>query len=327
MPFRHFRSEQAGANAPSLLTGSGSFCFQLRAGDTPKAVACHLSGRFFRPFLIPDRHIPVACHAGTGCIDPNEALARKYAVTILTAALLFIAGFVSGAVNAVAGGGTFLSFGTLTLAGLPPIAANATSSIIQFPGYITATLAYRSDIRRMWRGALAFATASAAGALIGALVLLSLDNPSFGAMVPWLLLAATLLFAAGPWLRPRGPREGKGSSLLGCVVQFLTSIYGGFFGAGMGVMMLATLGLTEPGDYHRLNALKNLLSIVIAAVAIAVFVSGGVVSWLEAAVMVPGAALGGYAGVWMARRVPQTLLRSFVVAVGLGLTVLYFLRG
>lgn len=248
-------------------------------------------------------------------------------MTVLAAILLFFSGFVSGAVNAVAGGGTFLSFGALTLAGLPPIAANATSSIIQFPGYVTSTLAYRSDIGRMWRGALAFALASAAGALIGALILLSLDNPSFGAMVPWLLLTATLLFAAGPWLKPAGGRERGGSTMLGAAVQFLTSIYGGFFGAGMGVMMLATLGLTETGDYHRLNALKNLLSNVIAAVAIVVFVSGGVVSWLEAIVMVPGVALGGYAGVWIARRVPQALLRGFVVAVGLGLTVLYFVRG
>lgn len=248
-------------------------------------------------------------------------------MTALFVLLLFLAGFVAGAANAVAGGGTFLTFGALTLAGLPPIAANATSSIVQFPGYVTSTLAYWSDIRRMWRGALALAAASAAGSLAGALILLALDNPSFRALVPWLLLAATVIFAAGPWLKPAGGQSGSGSSPVGVVVQFVTSIYGGFFGAGMGVMMLATLGLTEPGDYHRLNALKNMLSIVIAAVAILVFVSGGVVAWTEAAIMVPGVALGGYAGVWAARRVPQPLVRGFVTAVGLGLTILYFVRG
>ncbi|RVC69770.1 sulfite exporter TauE/SafE family protein, partial [Mesorhizobium sp. M2A.F.Ca.ET.046.02.1.1] len=103
-------------------------------------------------------------------------------------------------------------------------------------------------------------------------------------------------------------------------------VYGGFFGAGMGVMMLATLGLTQAGDYHRLNALKNMLSIVIAVVAILVFVSGGVVAWPQAIVMIPGVALGGYAGVWIAKRVPQGLVRGFVVGVGLLLAFYYFTK-
>lgn len=250
-------------------------------------------------------------------------------MTLFDALMLFAAGLLSGMVNAIAGGGTFLTFGALTLAGLPPISANATSSIAQFPGYITSTLAYWSDIRRMWRGAIALAIVSAVGALAGALILLSLDNPSFGAMVPWLLLAATVLFAAGPWLRPAvmaQRTESAGTSLAGKAVQFFTAIYGGFFGAGMGVMMLATLGLTEGGDYHRLNALKNMLSIVIAAVAIVVFASGGVVAWLHAAVMVPGVAVGGYLGVWTARRVPQLAVRIFVIAVGIFLAGYYFTK-
>ena len=246
----------------------------------------------------------------------------------LDAVHLFIAGFVSGAINAVAGGGTFITFGALSLAGVPPISANATSSITQFPGYITSTLAYWTDIRHIWRGALALSVVSAIGALAGALILLALDNPSFRAMVPWLLIAATALFAAGPWLKPKpSPQAAAGNSPGGLVVQFGTAIYGGFFGAGMGVMMLATLGLTQGGDYHRLNALKNLLSIVIAAVAILVFVSGGVVAWLEAVVMLPAVALGGYAGVWAARQAPQIVLRGFVVAIGLSLAVYYFLTG
>jgi uncharacterized membrane protein YfcA len=251
-------------------------------------------------------------------------------VSIFTISLLFLAGFLSGVVNAIAGGGTFLTFGALTLAGLPPISANATSAIGQIPGYITSTLAYWKDIKTMWRDAVVFAAISVVGAFAGSLILLSLDNPSFSAMVPWLLIAATALFAIGPWLRPAARAdvvEPTSGSLAGRIVQFFTSIYGGFFGAGMGVMMLATLGLTEGGDYHRLNALKNLLSIVIAAVAILVFATGGVVAWLHAAVMVPGVALGGYAGVWTARRVPQAAVRLFVVAVGLLLAFYYFTKG
>ena len=250
-------------------------------------------------------------------------------MTVLDAILLFAAAFVAGAANAVAGGGTFLTFGALTLAGIPPIVANATSSVTQLPGYITSTLAYWTDIKTFWRGAVALGVISALGALAGALILLALDNPSFRTLVPWLLLAATALFAAGPWLKPK-PRPGQEAavgSLAGSLAQFVTAIYGGFFGAGMGVMMLATLGLTQSGDYHRLNALKNMLATVIAVVAIVVFVSGGVVAWPQALVMVPGGALGGYAGVWVAKRVPQNAVRAFVVAVGLFLTIYYFVKG
>ncbi|AMS39922.1 membrane protein [Aminobacter aminovorans] len=268
------------------------------------------------------------------CVSFLESNERKpplrQPVSLVTIGILFLAGFLSGVVNAIAGGGTFLTFGAMTMLGVPPISANATSSIAQFPGYITSTWAYMADIRQMWRGAVAFAIISAVGALAGALILLSLDNVAFGALVPWLLLAATALFAAGPWLRPKklaARAADAPASLAGRIVQFFTSIYGGFFGAGMGVMMLATLGLTEGGDYHRLNALKNMLSIVIAAVAIIIFASGGVVAWTHAAIMVPGVALGGYAGVWTARRVPQALVRTFVVAVGLFLAGYYFTEG
>ncbi len=251
-------------------------------------------------------------------------------MTLLDIVLLSVAAFLSGVVNAVAGGGTFLTFGALSIVGMPPIVANATSSVTQLPGYITSALAYLDDIRRMWRGMLVLAVLSALGAVGGALILLALDNPSFRKMVPWLLIAATALFAAGPWLKP-APKPGATASLagspLGGLIQFATAVYGGFFGAGMGVMMLATLGLTQPGDYHRLNAIKNLLSIVIAAVAIGIFVSGGVVAWPQALVMIPAVAAGGYAGVWLAKRVPQNVVRGFVVATGLFLAAYYFFTG
>jgi uncharacterized membrane protein YfcA len=241
-------------------------------------------------------------------------------------ALMFIAAFFSGAVNAIAGGGTFLTFGVLTLAGLPPISANATSSIIQFPGYITSTLAYLDDFRALWKSALALGVVSIIGALLGALFLIWLDNETFKDMVPWLLLAATAVFAAGPWLKPKAG-ERHAASPAGLAVQGATSFYGGFFGAGMGIMMLASLGLATGGDYHRLNALKNFLSIVIAAVAIVVFSVADAVSWWHALVMIPGVALGGYTGVSAAKRVPQAVLRWLVVAAGLGLSIYYFVTG
>ncbi|TJX49082.1 MAG: sulfite exporter TauE/SafE family protein, partial [Mesorhizobium sp.] len=142
---------------------------------------------------------------------------------VFDAILLFLAGFLSGAANAVAGGGTFITFGAMTLVGIPPIVANATSSVTQFPGYITSTLAYSADIRHFWRGALLLCLISAIGAMAGALILLALDNPSFRALVPWLLLGATALFAAGPWLKP-APKPGHEAavgSLAGSLAQFI----------------------------------------------------------------------------------------------------------
>lgn len=248
-------------------------------------------------------------------------------MSIAFVAILFVAGFLSGVVNAIAGGGTFLTFGALTLAGLPPISANATSSIVQFPGYITSTLAYLKELREIWKSAVILGIVSAVGALGGALFLVSLSNPAFRTMVPWLLLAATVIFAAGPWLRPRHAGESHAATPLGLGLQAATSFYGGFFGAGMGIMMLASLGLASGGSYHRLNALKNFLAIVIAAVAILVFTAAGAVSWLHAVVMVPAVAIGGYAGVSMARRVPQEVLRWLVVAAGAGLALYYFVTG
>ena len=248
-------------------------------------------------------------------------------MSVFVILMLFATGFLSGVVNAIAGGGTFLTFGAMTLAGLPPIVANATSAIVQFPGYVTSVIAYGPEIRAHWREAILLSAVSVVGGLAGSLLLLSLDNPSFRALVPWLLLAATVIFAAGPYLKPKTLHAETPVSPLGLAGQFATSIYGGFFGAGMGIMMLAVLGLTKGGDYHRLNALKNFLAVLIAAVAIVVFASGDVVGWPQAAVMVPAGALGGWSGVWAARRVPQPVIRGLVVAVGIALTVYYFVTG
>ena len=248
-------------------------------------------------------------------------------MSVLTIALLFLAGFLAGTINAVAGGGTFISFGALTLIGAPSIVANATSSIAQLPGYVTSSLAYRKDYAKMWRAILVLSAVSILGSLGGALFLLYLNNAQFSAAVPWLLIGATALFAAGPWLKPKAHHEAQaseGGGIASPLVQFVTSIYGGFFGAGMGIMMLATLGLTQGGEYHKLNAIKNFLANVIAIVAVVVFVGGGVIDWASAAAMIPGVALGGYAGVWTAKHVPQSYVRGFVIAFGLFLAGYYF---
>ena len=244
---------------------------------------------------------------------------------LIDALILIAAGFVSGAINAVAGGGTFVAFGALTLVGLPPITANATSSIAQVPGYLASTLAYGRELRTHGRGVIPFVVVSVVGGFIGASTLLALDNDQFGVLVPWLLISATALFAAGPRLT----RQLRERSLIvprrvGWLIQFVVAIYGGFFGGGMGIMMLASLGLTEgTSDFHRLNAMKTLLSTVTAFVTLVVFSGGGAVSWPQAVVMLVAVALGGWGGVQAARRLPLGYVRAFVIAIGLVLTVYY----
>lgn len=242
--------------------------------------------------------------------------------------MLVLAGFASGAINAVAGGGTFIAFGALTLVGLPPITANATSSVAQFPGYVASALAYGQELRVLWRVLVPLVAASVIGGLIGAFVLLALDNDQFGMLVPWLLIGATALFAFGPKLtRFMLSRSLRIPRPLGWLVQFVVAIYGGFFGGGMGIMMLASLGLTEASeDFHRLNAMKTLLSTVTALVTLIVFSGGGAVSWPQASVMLIAVAAGGWGGVEATRRVPGWMVRGFVIAIGIVLTAYYALE-
>jgi uncharacterized membrane protein YfcA len=246
--------------------------------------------------------------------------------------LLLGVGFLSGALNAVAGGGTFFTFAALMAVGLPPITANASSSVALVVGSAASAAAYRRELRHLWRGALSLALASAAGALIGALILVALDNITFRGLVPWLLLFATVIFALGPRIaRLTGVEDGAtpslGRRLAGLVIQFMTAIYGGFFGAGMGILMLASLGLTEGTQYHRINAVKQILSIVIQAVAIVVFISGDVIDWPPALIVMLAAIGGGYLGVGIARKVPGQVMRGFVIATGASLTAYYFAAG
>jgi hypothetical protein len=244
-------------------------------------------------------------------------------------AILGIAGLLSGTLNAVAGGGTFFSFGALLAVGLPPITANATSAVAMVPGYVASAIAYRAEVGQVWRKAILLGFASAAGAVLGAMILVMLDNETFAAFVPWLLLVATLVFALGPRvsrLLPDRPHDDPGHRAAAAAVQFVMSIYGGFFGAGMGIMMLASLGLTEGQNFHRINALKHILSTVIQTASIVVFLQGDVISWPEALVLIVAVVAGGWFGVGVARRFPVSVVRAFVIATGAALTAYYFLR-
>ncbi|MEC9344670.1 MAG: sulfite exporter TauE/SafE family protein [Pseudomonadota bacterium] len=251
-------------------------------------------------------------------------------MTLDDLALLIPAGLIAGAINALAGGGTIFSFSALLAVGLPPITANATSAVSVLPGQIAAALAYRHEIAQRLRYLLPYLAVSAAGGIAGGVLLLHTDPAIFRGLVPYLILFATLLFVAGPhvarlgaWLAARRQAAGPGPVPAG--LQGLVAIYGGYFGAGMGIMMLATLSLTEGRDFHRLNAAKNALACAMQGLAVVVFIVSDAVNWTSVAVLALASIGGGWGSVSLGRLIPQRLIRGFVIATGFSLGAWYLL--
>jgi uncharacterized membrane protein YfcA len=226
----------------------------------------------------------------------------------------------AGAVNSIAGGGTLLSFPALLLLGFPALTANVTNTIGLLPGYAGGSIAYRAELSVQRDRVRFLGPISIAGALVGAVLLTRTSNQVFSAIVPWLILAACALLLLQPVVtsrvRSRRPEREQHRSPWLAVAQFLGGVYGAFFGAGLGVMMLAVLGLFIRDDLQRLNALKGMMSLIINVVAAAYFAVFGPVSWIAVLVMFPASALGGFAGVALARRLHPAVLRTLVVAFG-----------
>ncbi|CUB07809.1 sulfite exporter TauE/SafE family protein [Tepidiphilus thermophilus] len=243
--------------------------------------------------------------------------------------LLALGGFGAGAMNAIAGGGTFLSFPALLAIGLPPVTANASNSVALWPASLASAWAYRRELARYRQHLPRLTLAAFVGGALGGGLLLVTSNALFARLVPWLLLTATLLFALAPrinrWLEARrraGPRQALGWG--GTLFQLLVSVYGGFFGAGMGIVMIAAIAMQGIEDLNEINALKNWLSAVIYSVAALTFTLGGAVSWPHTLVVLLAAAVGGYLAGYVARRLPAIWLRRFILLVGTALTLYYF---
>ncbi|GMU49462.1 MAG: UPF0721 transmembrane protein [Candidatus Desulfobacillus denitrificans] len=245
-------------------------------------------------------------------------------------ALIGIAAFAAGAMNSVAGGGTFFSFPALLAVGVPPVMANASNSVSLWPASISSALAYRRELARYRTMLPALSVVAFCGGVAGGLLLLATHDNTFSILIPWLLLVATLLFAfsgqiSGLVARFRQRRHPETrNSAGGLLFQFIVSIYGGFFGAGMGILMLASLAIQGHSDIHEINAIKNWLSAIIYSVAVVTFVVAGAVSWPHTLVMLATATLGGYWGAAMARKIPAVWLRRFIILVGGALTAYYF---
>jgi uncharacterized membrane protein YfcA len=232
-------------------------------------------------------------------------------------ALLAGAGLLAGAVNAVAGGGSLISFPALLAVGYPSVPANVTNNVALLPGYVGGTLAYRAELAGQGGRARRLGATSAAGGLAGA-VLLDVSPPGvFEAIVPFLILLSCALLVAQPAAARVVERRGhQGRPAVVHAGTFLASVYGGYFGAGLGIMLLAVLGAFLPDDIQRLNALKGLLSLVISAVAVVYFALFGPVVWAAAGVMAVTSLAGGQAGVRLARRLSAATLRWVVVVFG-----------
>lgn len=250
-------------------------------------------------------------------------------MTIAHGSFLFLAAIAAGIMNSVAGGGSFFSFPALLLVGVLPIPANATSTVALWPGTVASTGAYRSRLPRSARVLVPLLVSSFVGGLLGAELLLITPQRTFMRLIPFLFLAATLLFAFGRrWFRtdPRGSvAETSWASSIGvaCILLPVT-IYGGFFGGGMGILILSILNLLPFGDIHAMNGLKALLTSATNAVAIVTFVAAGIIVWPEAVVMLFGAIVGGYGGAHYAQKIDPARVRSFVVGVGFAMSF-YFL--
>lgn len=241
--------------------------------------------------------------------------------------VLAIAGFATGALNAVAGGGTFISFPALVWIGVPPIMANATATLTAIPGYAGSAWAFRRDIEAegavSLRGMLAIA---ALGGLIGALLLTVTSEEAFVGLVPWLLLLATGVFAAGPKILRMLKGKGLGA-LGGSAALMLVSVYGGYFNGGLGIMLLAAFGVMGFQNLHGMNGLKNLMSALLSIVSATALAVAGLIAWKSALVLALATTAGGYFGAAYARKITNMkLLRGAIVAVGLVMTLLFFLK-
>ena len=241
--------------------------------------------------------------------------------------LLFVAAFAAGAMNTIAGGGTFLTFPALVFVGVPPVLANATSAVSVFPGYLGGAMGFRDELRQFHRGRLLrLGLITLAGGFVGSLLLLVSSNKAFSVAVPFLLLAATLAFLFGDAVRAWAVRSRVAIAPEGMIGMFLVSIYGGYFNGGLGIVLLALFALWGMSDIHQMNGLKSGLSFALSAISVVTFAVAGAVEWPEAIVMMIASTAGGYAGAPMARALPKHIVRRIVAVVGFAMSGVFFYR-
>jgi uncharacterized membrane protein YfcA len=238
--------------------------------------------------------------------------------------IIFGATFVAGIINTIAGGGTLISFPTLVWLGRNPILANASNAAALWPGSFAGMVGFRKDLATLPRWLFWLTIPSLLGGAVGAILLLHTSTRTFERLVPWLILSATLLLAFQEIITRRVRFSSNITFVF--ILQFVVSVYGGYFGAGMGILMLAALGFIGLTDLHQMNGLKNLLAICINGVAAIYFAVSGAIIWSDAILMAIAAILGGFAGAKIAQRLGRKFVRTAVVVIGLGMTIALLLK-
>lgn len=250
------------------------------------------------------------------------------------AVFLFVSAFLAGIINSVAGGGSFLTFPALLFVGIPPIQSNATSTAAVWPGTVASLFAYRKVFTIEARQLLApLLITGVIGGILGAQILLYTPQATFLKLVPWLLLGATLLFVASgritKWVRARtGHHKGSARWLTygGLCLELFIAMYVGYFGAGVGILILALLALLGMENIHAMNGMKTLLVTVVNGVALSIFIFSKVVVWPEALLMLVAAIFGGYGGASVAQKIDPKYVRRLVIIVGFGMSAYFFIR-
>ena len=249
------------------------------------------------------------------------------------ALVIFLAGIAAGAINAIAGGGTLISFPALLWIGRDAIVANATNTVAIWPGSLAGAYGFRRELATARRWLLLLIVPSIAGGALGAWLLLRTPNDTFERIVPFLILGATILLALQETVTKRlglvaksHENPGAGWMTFVLVFQFIVGVYGGYFGAGMGILMLAALGLIGMTDLHQMNGVKNVLAVFINGVAAIYFALSNAVAWSDVAIMTVGTIIGGYVGARVARRFGRQFVRIAVVVIGVVMSVALFVR-
>jgi uncharacterized membrane protein YfcA len=245
--------------------------------------------------------------------------------------LLLVAGLLGGALNTLAGGGSFIVFPALLAAGVPPVLANASNTYAALPGYVSGAMGLWKDVVAYRERLLVYGLIAVIFGFAGAELLLHVSDAQFSAVVPWLMLFAVVLFAFGGRINAfvakrsgvsRGAKAAGTASLL--LILAGVSLYGGFFNAGLGVLLLAFLTLTGIGNIHAANGLKLVISSLIAVVAVVRFALAGSIDWYHGSIALVGVAIGAYVAARLAYRIPTTIIRALVIVYGVALTAYFF---
>jgi len=241
--------------------------------------------------------------------------------------ILIVAAFAGGVLNTIAGGGTFLTFPALVFVGVPPVMANATATFVALPGYVAGVAGFKDEMKSYGRAKTIRLTIIAAlGGAVGALLLSISSNEAFSAIIPFLLLAATLIFSFGDQLRNWAAKHSRDVTPEGAAGIFLVSLYGGYFNGGLGIVFLALFTMWGMTSIHLMNGLKLWASSTIAIISFFIFAGGGLLDWKKALIMMVAISIGGYLGAPLSRALPIRRVKQFISLTGFVMTAIFLLK-